>query len=70
MWAYSRAARLGALAFRADALARHLRREWADAPKGSAARAGLFRRVAVVESRAARLRMLARVARHNARSAV
>lgn len=39
-----------------------------DHPPGSEARGELARRIAIVEARLARFRMLARVARHNART--
>jgi hypothetical protein len=67
-WTFDRPARLRAIADRTGRLADHLRRELADAPRGSAARAALAARIAIVERRLARFRMLARVARHNARA--
>ena len=69
-WTYDRPDRLRALADRAGRMAENLRRDGLDAPRGSEARAAVGRRLALVERRRDRLRLLARVARHNARPLV
>lgn len=68
-WIYSRPDRLRALADRAAVMAENLRLESFEFPEGSPARAAIAARLAVVGRRLARLRLLARVAKHNARHA-
>lgn len=63
-WTFDRRDRLRALARRAAEMAEHLRLEILDAPRGSDARRAARLRLDLVEKR---LRLLARVARHNAR---
>jgi hypothetical protein len=69
MWTFDRSDRLRAPADRAAAMAEGLRREAMEFPRGSAVRATIALRLAVLERRLARHRLLARVARHNARAA-
>ena len=69
-WTFDRPDRLGALAGRALLMVEQLRRETLDHPRGGETRAVLARRIDVAERRLARLRLLARVARHNARLAL
>ncbi len=66
-WTFDRPDRLRALADRAAGMAEHLRREMLDAPRDSDARRLARARLDLVERRLGRLRLLARVARHNAR---
>ncbi len=68
MWTYDRAARLRALVVRALEMAEHLNREVLDAPRASEARRVARLRLDLVEGRLRRLRLLARVARYNARA--
>ena len=68
-WTFDRADRFQAVVDRTLAMSLHLRRELSDAPTGAGLRGPLVRRLAIVEARLARFRLLARVARHNARLA-
>jgi len=66
-WTFDRRDRLRALARRAAEMAEHLRLEILDAPRGSDARRAARLRLDLAEGRLRRLRLLARVARYNAR---
>ncbi len=67
MWTFDRPDRLRALASSAAEMAEHLNRRLLGAPRGSDARRTARLRLDLVEKRLRRLRLLARVARHNTR---